>query len=591
MPAESDNGQTQSRRFATFITRTCFATLALLTLALILRAWGLEVAYYDEYDNFGNALVLLGDPLPSYFTARAPLAVLAQLPAMALVHAGLTERSLQLPHLIALAITLAGLALSFRFIRLGHSSPAAATALLILACNRVVLHYAPFAENTGTSLLALALALPLIAAARAHPTGGRLALAAFGIALAGLARSNFLALGPITVIYWLLYPKLCTDENRRQSFDFRALVTLGLLSLLMWNGTYVLLDLVRGGFGSDFSLLAGFEHSLSLVGTATNPTQSEILSADALFYLQVLPLISGWPAVLLALIGMVMASRRRTGLDLLVILTAPILFVLISRFPWYECRYLIALAPLMAYLAAPPLQWLIESVTRPEASKRSFALISLLLIGAGTLHTASLEIRRWSDPFFRRPVAHELAAFIEQRRGTEGRVFWRGPLHAFYPAGHTLHQDDPYYSIFHLSSKGLSYLLEQPVIPRFQLNQFRDGDVSVWNTNPLITTRNLPEKPSPLTVLSFSQVARTTADPSAEGIDLREEGEQVAVSSRRKITAVTLTKTDGSKQTRHLSRPVTSIRLPNGLAAYEFLVYEVALFDAGPHSAHPSREP
>ncbi|MDG2333925.1 MAG: hypothetical protein P8Q97_06835 [Myxococcota bacterium] len=591
MPAVSDNDVSQASRFETLVAGFGLITLVGLTTALIVRTFGLEVAYYDEYDNFGNALVLLGDPLPSYFTARAPFAVLAQLPAMALIHAEIIERSLLVPHLVALAITLSGLALSFRFIRMSHSASASAMAVVMLACNRIVLHYAPFAENTGTSLLALALALPLISSARANPSTKRVILAAFGIALAGLARSNFLALGPITVIYWILYPKFCKDESRRESLDLGALISIGLLSILMWNGTYVLLDIIRNGLGAGIPLLSGFEHSLTLLATAINPTQAALLTADFLFYLQVLPLICGWPTVLLALIGLAIIARRRTGLDLLVLLSAPILLVLISRFPWYEARYAIAIVPLMAYLAASPLQWLIEVVSPSHTPQRIAAGGTLLLIFIGTLHTASLETSRWKDPFFSLPSAHKLAEFIEEKRGNQGRVFWRGPFHAFYPQDQKIHPDDPYYSIFHFPSKALSYLLDRRVTNRFELSQLRKGDVVVWNPNPLITTGNIPDGPTSLEILSFRSVSLTKTDPSQEGIGLVENDGILSVISTAKIAAITLTKADGSVQSQPLPRPVTETRVPRGFISYDFLVYDTERFgraETAPDSAESS---
>jgi 4-amino-4-deoxy-L-arabinose transferase-like glycosyltransferase len=117
---------------------------------------------------------------------------------------------------------------------------------------------------------------------------------------------------------------------------------------------------------------------------------------DAGFYLTVVPSI-GTPLVALALVGLVIALRRRRGLDVLIVSLAVMVIAFFEAWPVKGFQYLIPLVAPAALLAADGLVWLsgwlaraLERFRFPRASVSAWSRLALVgtcsvVLGVGSI--------------------------------------------------------------------------------------------------------------------------------------------------------------------------------------------------------------
>jgi hypothetical protein len=115
---------------------------------------------------------------------------------------------------------------------------------------------------------------------------------------------------------------------------------------------------------------------------------------DAVFYLSVVPSI-GIPVVALALLGLVLALRRRKGLDVLIVSLTVVVVAFFELWPVKGFQYLIPLVTPVALLAADGLVWLSAGVAhvleryrlRNVSAWSRLALVSTcaIVLGAGSM--------------------------------------------------------------------------------------------------------------------------------------------------------------------------------------------------------------
>lgn len=118
---------------------------------------------------------------------------------------------------------------------------------------------------------------------------------------------------------------------------------------------------------------------------------------DPAFYLTVVPPAMGLPLVALALVGLVIALRRRRGLDVLIVSLTAVVVAFFELWPVKGFQYLVPLITPVALLAADGVIWLSELSARavrrlslPYASPATWSKLALvgacsLVLGAGSV--------------------------------------------------------------------------------------------------------------------------------------------------------------------------------------------------------------
>ncbi len=462
-----------------------FAQWALLGLAVgaCFLAWSLSVDYFDSYDILSNARRLVGNGYGEYVRGRGLLSG-PLFAGFAIVERWFPSFPFfRAAHLWSLTLTLT-LVLAFLTIARRISPRHAWAGALALALNPLVVHYGVFAKEDIPATLFTVLGF-------AEILRRGVGSAPLWFALAGLIRANLFPAIGVTVFLFRWGQK--ERKGAVRLYGGWVLATLSIATIVYaWAGlgsvTTFVSDLLTQ-WKDNQQAYQPPSVALGLIGVALPVV---VIAAGAVGALRgadaPTKLATLWAAVFIGLQTFIVSGK--------------------------ETRYFLPALPALYLLA----------VAGFERLPKVIALAWWLVLPAGLL-----EMARFQDPIFREPKAERVSKAAASLSRT-GRVVWVGPFYPLRPAQHVLHEDDDYFSLFHLWRNGVAFHLKHEVpaiafpqselfngetMPRGLGQYLETGDAILWNREPRsYATRDLPPTLAPLVIARVEIFERKDRLPS-----------------------------------------------------------------------------
>jgi hypothetical protein len=487
------------------------AITALLMILQGLRSYYLEIEYYDSYDNFHNALSVLGDKKAWFFSYRSPLPYLSITPIICLRMSGFLSHPFLLIHLYYLLfILLSALILGALYRSCKLSRFSSLFGLLIVLGNPLSLHYQVFALPAIFVLMTVPLGFLLFLRAYKKPSYSAAVLTGVAIGLATLARFQLIVFGPVLALFWLMNKPRSLSWRRA----LRMLVVYGATALLLWNAVFWIVGACRG---IDYNPpWAGFYVTWRFAMGMRQINDQGIIPG---FYVTVLVRCFG-PVLLCALAIGVLTALKRRCLEDKFFLSVGLSFYLISTFTAaYESRYLLPLFPVLGYFFALSLDTLASLSKRRH---KGYQLLSLMAPGVVLLALCAgswWEIKSWAHPFYRHNFGEALKEKLLPLAKSSGitPVLWRGAYHGEFAAHPPLHPEERFHRLFHFGHKALMYHLNPT--KKFEVIQVQGRGlnyirlpayvISIESEPQQISNTSRPPCPHALVITSIERIQRS----------------------------------------------------------------------------------
>lgn len=427
--------------------RILLVFLCLLFLAQFIRVLFLEVEYYDGYDNFHNAQVLIGDSSAWFYRFRAPLPYILLVPVMLLREVGILSDPLLGPHVYQWMLGVLAALLTIPCFKALKLSPLGSyLGTLTLFLSPLIAHYLPFAVPTTSVLLLTPLTILFLMRSHERPSYPLAMVTGLVLGLATLARFQMAFFGPGVALFWLF--------NRPENIGFKRslglLITMGASALFIWNGFFALAQYMAGDPRNP--LFAGFQICLEYRSISANFISDFPMSLT--FYFEVFFLNFGVVGTLLAVLGLGFALRRRSPADmamlccLLTFLAGQIFIANI------EARYSLVMSFFYVYFIVLGFDQCLAWFVKPHWS----ALVLVLCL-VSSLSASWSELSQWGDAFYQRNFGETMVKRVDELEQEFGdfSIYWKGPFHAEFAPIEPLHDYDPYQHVYHFGHKALIY--------------------------------------------------------------------------------------------------------------------------------------
>jgi hypothetical protein len=422
------------------------------------RAWVLRLEYYDGYSYLKFAQRLLGGPEVAFEVQRPPLLPLLQVPVVALAMRGgpANPSLLVAPHLASALLSLLALAATYFAFRPALGRRGALVGVVLLAGSRWFLRYAPFVMTdlpaAGFCAAAVGYFLRAQQARRAWPLYLACgAVAGLGVAMKPTAVLVLPALGLAGLISAL--PR--GERGRRLG----GVLLLGLVAAAVAAGCYWL----------TFRILEAQRVWTRVHGAILKGSLMQVLPGDSWRdYFAMLPEMTPWPVLALAVAGLVVAALRRRAADLPFVLWLVIMGGgILAGLKHTEARYLIPIAPPLFYFAARAAEAGLEALS-PLLERAANGVKPLVAAGAVVMLVMCLsagvrQIQEDRDPAFTTDRERQAVALLEQSRRGSGRTLLVGEWHTLNPRHPGPVPADEFWNCFHFSRQGAEYLLGRPL--------------------------------------------------------------------------------------------------------------------------------
>lgn len=426
--------------------RICCVLLFLLFGLQLVRALTLELEYYDGYDNFQNAQVILGDSSAWFYRFRAPLPYIVLVPVMALQELGHFSDLLIGPHLFQWMLGVIAALLTIQCLKaLGVSPLGALFGTLSLFISPLVAHYLPFAVPTTSVLLMLPLTILFVLELHKRPSLLCALFAGMVLGWATLARFQMAFFGPGIALFWLFNKPKELSHVR----SILILAVFGGAALLVWNGAFAVVQYLASDPRNPF--IAGVQICLEMRERSGSFVSQ--FPASRTFYFEVFLRNYGVLGALLTIYAMVTVVRTRSSNDWLMLLCFQVFLAGLILITNIEARYSLVFSLFAVYFIARGFDLSVAG------RRRSFvhAILGLGLISAFV--PAYMELSKWSEPFYRRSFSEIMTDRVKRKTTDFGEfsIYWRGPFQAEFAPQKPLHEYDPYQYVFHFGHKALIY--------------------------------------------------------------------------------------------------------------------------------------
>jgi hypothetical protein len=440
--------------------------LAAAALYTLVRAWRLEVDYYDSFIYLYHASRFLGEPIgPALDDSRPWLLAVVQAPVVALCRLGGPGNAwlLRGPHLLNAAMSLGAVAALFALLRRRFGATLALVGAALFVAGPAFVHYA---ANTLTDLAAVGLcALTVLLHQNAVGARrlGRFALAGvtFGLAVAMKFTSPMLVaaiLATEVVALVDVWPaeggvrlRLRLDPHRHVGLLVEGLVTaatfaaveLGALGRFYGRGAWTALRTSSGALAASYAAMREpwTDYFPLLLGTFSVPVV--ILGAVGVLAVVARPRRSDAPFVgWFAGVG------------------AGLLFGVAHN----ESRYLFLLAPAVMFFAIRGIEAAFALGRRAGLHGARAAAVGVALLVAGTLAAGVAQARADDDPVETRDLQRWAARGLAARR-PGSQAYTVGTWVTLAPASPGPMPEDEFWNTFNATPFVTSYLLGETTLP------------------------------------------------------------------------------------------------------------------------------
>ena len=497
------------------------AFLILLSLCsyLIVVAISLRVDLFDSYGLFLNARqILYGYEFPYYPRGT---------PALSLLYAffwgieGLFSFSgwgIAAARVSAVLFFFCLIVAAYRFFRKEQSAASACFGAILLSLNPLLIHYAPFPKEDLPGVFFLTMTFYDYLKWRDTPRRALLFWAILWAALAGVTRHNLFVVIPGVILLYE-WGRTWGGAGLSSGVLFRRLLKLAFCFILLAPLASLIFPWVAYGvagrgpwwiapalFFKDISSHYGF-----LAAYKETPFEAYAFLVQS----------CGWPAVILAILGMVTALGRKKTLGGFCFVWFWAIFLLQGHILQHrEARFFFpAYVPFYFFVAAgfwELLRWrLFFRGRHPRGLKIAWVLTGALLL-AFSAKTALGECLKFQDSFYRRPFAQEIGECAARWAGPH-RILWVGGYYPYHPKDYFFHAEDEATYLYHLYEHTLRFFLKReilvvklkdafslpegaPVFMKGLAPYLEDQDVLVVHKENKITTRDVPEKLGPVFV-------------------------------------------------------------------------------------------
>ena len=242
----------------------------------------------------------------------------------------------------------------------------------------------------GPMAFFFALTLLFLALYVRQPRGLTLYAAACSAGLAFLAKESAILMVPAVLAFFLLARDvpLSLRDFAISAFVYLATIAAFPVSLLVGGGTRVAQEFFV------WQLLRRPNH-------------------DPTFYLSVVPSV-GIPVVALAMVGLVIALRRRQGLDVLIVCLTVVVVAFFELWPVKGFQYLIPLVTPVALLAADGLVSITDSLIRASKHARFSRRLAIASAGLALVATSATALGIGSSGVIGTPAAAIVATDSDQ---------------------------------------------------------------------------------------------------------------------------------------------------------------------------------
>jgi len=455
--------------------------LAVHAFHLALVAWRLPVDYWDGYEYLRNARILAGHQVTptscGYVDYRPPLLPLLLGPAVRGYAPAGGGSALRGPHLMALALSILSVFALYWLLRQAFSPVETVIGGTLLAANPLFIHYAPFVMTDLPTMLFVTVAAVAYLQARQRGGWPLPALAASSLAAGALTKYTAVAMLGGLAAFELLRVLFPRADAPALGIGRRARRLLGdVQPWLIVAAACVIFYLVqaaadaRAGLGSNALL-----HVVDIFRASIGPGPH--YATDTTFELvPELTTAFSLPLMVVAVVGVLLAARRRTEVDLLCLAWFGVLFAAFTFLVGHkEARYAFPVLPPLIYFMVGGLRALRSGLVSAlgwlagerSGSRRTPELVAAALLLCLALKPAALaggELRHFHDPVYTKPFLPEVARWALAHGAPGRRVLVRRYfVYSMYPANPFFMTDDEFYHFHHISGCALAYLLDRPV--------------------------------------------------------------------------------------------------------------------------------
>lgn len=492
--------------------------VALLGGYLIRVAVLLRVDLFDSYGLFLNARqIVYGFEFPYYPRGTPALSLLYGL-FFAVGDLRGWEAFGVLAARVSAVLFFLGLALaSYRFFSLGRAVPGAVAGALLLAFNPLLIHYAPFPKEDIPGVLFLTLAFYNYLQWRGE---GQLRIPVAGMvwaALAGVTRHNLFIVIPAVV---LAYEVVLTWRSGKSLRERGAWLLKTLLAFVVAPFLIGMVFPVAayGISGRSPWFVAPFLFVKDILSHFSFLKEYQESGLEAYVFLVK---ACGWPAVILAVVGVAVTWIRKNRTGVFCFLWFVVIFLLQGHiiqhrearlfFPAYVPFYFLAVTGIMEFAALAARVFRFSARSRKRFAAGLAAVMLTLSAGA-----AVKECLKFRDPFYRYPLAEKVADAAVRLAGPHS-IFWAGGYYPHHPKDYVFDHDDESTYLYHLYEHTMRFWIGHQ-IPVIQAEAFsassgesslffksagpilNDGDVLIAHAETQIATRDVPRMIGPLIV-------------------------------------------------------------------------------------------
>ena len=460
-----------------------FVILAVLICYLLWVASWITATYYDTFDIWINSRQLTGGEGIYYWKRAAFLPILLSpyfLMERVFEWEGFAPRAARVTAVLLFLLFLNAV---HRFLRSVGGRQTALIALLLVACNRVVIHTAPFSKEGIPGALFLTLFFYFYWKSVDQPRAAHIIRAGLCLTGAILTRYYFFPLVLVIVLaHELIHARARRLVLTRGTGFLRNRLFQDVLYYVLLPGLLFMLV---------FSFYCGILEPLPLweaPARVLNNIKAHMVGnldreppyQNYAFWLK----STHWLVIGYFFIGFLIVWFKRHPLKILMTLWLGVLFFVQTYVAGHkEARYLIPMLPPFCFFAASGVQWLLAGLKRIvprfnewRAATRVWmetAVILALLIPP--LVVGGREALHFRDPFYRSTFAQDVGCYAKEL-SAGNNLFWLGVLYSLHPQEYVFHPEDEQFYIYHFHANGLSFYADK-VLP------FEVGGLSIYSDN------------------------------------------------------------------------------------------------------------
>jgi len=433
----------------------------LLVVAVLVKA-----GYYDSYDIAVNAQRVARVQTKIYFWPRAVFLPVILAPVFRLSDL-LGVEGFALSGVVTVGFLVLQMGLCYRIFLEFLDKSRARLAAALIPFNVLVIHQAPFLkEDLPSAVLVTAVFYLYI---KAHRIGRTARPWAAALLAASVVLSKYNLIMPLPLFVGL-YELISQDQSiHRRIFNcFRErprltrLIVFAVVPALSFfivpPAVYWWVDRVPayGRFWEDFLT------QVQSVSTKEPPVENVFFLLAAF----------GWPLIVMALVGMAAAWKKKIAGRGFFFLWFIVFFMIQSFVIGHkEARYLFPLFPALYFFIAVGMGAFLSFLekrleTKPwkdSARKRVLAAAALAVL-LPPVTRAALELKQFRDPFYYNDFARRVSRKAEELAG-ENTIYWIGSQYTLHPRKYIFHPDDEYGYLYHFYANAVTFYTKKKLIP------------------------------------------------------------------------------------------------------------------------------